>query len=115
MAKTFNTTRAFSIRAASEVPQASRMATSRMTIKATMSIMPPLVPRGLARAAGNFKPTVEINPRKLAESPEATKATAMKYSARSAQPAIQPKPSPKITLIQEYAEPANGIAEAISA
>ena len=42
----------------------------------------------------------------MAEKPEATKATAIKYSASNAQPATHPKNSPNKTLIQEYAEPA---------
>ena len=51
----------------------------------------------------------------MAEKPEATKATAIKYSASNAQPATHPKNSPNKTLIQEYAEPAKGMAAAISA
>ncbi|EHO53728.1 hypothetical protein HMPREF9104_00449 [Lentilactobacillus kisonensis F0435] len=81
-----------------------------------MSIRPPLLPvEAAAKLLGNFSPAVEIRPWKLADSPDATKATAMKYSASKAQPAIQPQNSPKITLIQDYAEPAKGIAAAISA
>ena len=55
-----------------------------------------------------------IRPLKLAENPEATKATAIKYSASNAHPATHPKNSPNNTLIHEYADPAKGIVDAIS-
>lgn len=41
------------------------------------------------------------SPRKFAENPDATKATAIKYSANRAQPATHPKNSPNNTLTQE--------------
>ncbi|SIN55271.1 Uncharacterised protein [Mycobacteroides abscessus subsp. abscessus] len=78
-------------------------------------MMPPSVPNVLDNDLGNSIPNGETRPRKFAEKPEATKATAIKYSANNAQPATQPNTSPNTTLIQEYAEPANGIADDISA
>ena len=66
-----------------------------------ISITPPLVPNALDKAAGNFIPNGAIKALKLAESPDPTKARAIKYSARSAHPATQPQNSPKTTLIHE--------------
>ena len=57
----------------------------------------------------------QSRPLKLAEKPDATKATIMKYSAKSAHPATHPKNSSNKTLIQEYADLAKGFVEAISA
>ena len=57
----------------------------------------------------------QSRPLKLAEKPDATKATVMKYSAKSAHPATHPKNSPNKKLIQEYADLAKGFVEAISA
>ena len=101
IAKTLATTKIFSTRAASVTPRESKSATKSITIAETKSITPPLLPRGLAKELGNFKPRGAIKPRKLADNPDPTNATAIKYSANKAQPATQPKNSPKITLIQE--------------
>ena len=90
-------------------------ATKAITTTETRSTIPPSVPKAFDNDAGSFNPSGAINARKFADNPEPTKANAIKYSARSAQPAIQPKNSPKTTLIHEYAEPANGIAADISA
>ena len=51
---------------------------------------PPLLPNGLDNDLGKEMPNGAIRPLKLAEKPEATKATAIKYSAKSAQPATHP-------------------------
>ena len=74
-----------------------------------------MVPKGLDKEAGKLKPIGANKPLILALNPEPTNATAIKYSANNAQPAIQPKNSPKTTLIHENAEPAKGMAEDISA
>ena len=101
IANTFKITKIFSIRAASLIPRDNSKAVKIITMAATISITPPSLPNGLDNAFGNSIPKGLTKPRKLAEKPEATKATAMKYSARSAQPATQPKNSPNSTLIQE--------------
>ncbi len=59
------------------------------------------MPKALDNDAGSFQPNGAIRALKLAESPEPTKAKAMKYSARRAHPATQPQNSPKTTLIHE--------------
>ena len=59
-----------------------------------ISMTPPLLPNGLDNDLGKI-PNGAIRPLKLAEKPEATKATAIKYSAKSAQPATHPNNSPK--------------------
>src|SRR5699024_751638 len=114
-AKTFKTTKTFSTLAAPPAPREINHATAAITTTATISTTPPLLPKVLAIAFGKWIPNGSNSPRKLADSPEPTKAKAMKYSANRAQPATQPKNSPNITLIHEYADPANGIAAAISA
>ena len=59
-----------------------------------------ITPNGFDNALGNTIPNGDTSPLKLAENPDATKATAIKYS-KSAQPATQPENSPNKTLIQE--------------
>ena len=54
-----------------------------------------VTPNGLDNDLGKEMPNGAIRPLKLAEKPEATKATAIKYSAKSAQPATHPNNSPK--------------------
>ena len=67
-----------------------------------MSMTPPFpAANEPAKAFGNTKLCDPRNNLKFADQPEATKATAMKYSAKSAQPAIQPNTSPKTTFAQE--------------
>ena len=101
IAATFKITNKFSTAAAPDVPRESKIATKTTTKIAKISTTPPLVPKAADNCTGNLKPSGSKRPCKLAESPEATKATAIKYSASKAQPAIQPKPSPKTTFIQE--------------
>ena len=115
IAKTFRTTSRFSTRAARDTPREISKATRTITTTETRSTTPPSVPKAFDNEAGSFQPSGANNARKFAESPDPTKASAMKYSASSAQPATQPKNSPNTTLIHEYAEPAKGIAAAISA
>ena len=62
---------------------------------------PPSLPNGFDNALGKLIPSGAISPLKLAEKPDATKATAIKYSAKRAHPATHPKSSPNNTLIQE--------------
>lgn len=82
----------FSTRAVCDAPRESKVVTRIMTIIATRSINPPLSPvEAVDNALGKLNPTGEINPWKLAESPEATNATAMKYSANKAQPQSSPR------------------------
>ena len=115
IAKTLSITRIFSMRAASVTPRESNNAVNIITTAAMMSITPPLLPKVFNNALGNVIPIGAIRPLKLAENPEATKATAIKYSASNAHPATHPKNSPNNTLIHEYADPAKGIVDAISA
>ena len=91
----------FSMRAASVIPLDKSNAVKIITTAAMISIIPPFAPNGADNDVGNLIPNGEISPRKLAEKPEATKATAIKYSANSAQPATQPKNSPNNTLTHE--------------
>ncbi|CPN02931.1 Uncharacterised protein [Staphylococcus aureus] len=101
IANTFKITKIFSIRAASDIPRDSNNAVNKITIAAIISIKPPFVPNGFDNAAGNSMPIGFTSPRKFAENPDATKATAIKYSANRAQPATHPKNSPNNTLTQE--------------
>ena len=90
MANTFNITNTFSIRAASFIPRDNSNAVKIITTAAMISMTPPLLPNGLDNDLGKEMPNGAIRPLKLAEKPEATKATAIKYSAKSAQPATHP-------------------------
>lgn len=72
-----------------------------ITTAAMISMTPPSAPNGFDNALGKTIPNGEMSPLRLAENPDATKATAIKYSAKSAQPATQPENSPNKTLIQE--------------
>ena len=101
IARTFVTTKTFSIFEALDTPQLTIRAASVIAIKAMRSKKPPFTPKGLANAFGSCHPSGVIKARKLAESPEAIKAIPIRYSASSAQPEIQPQNSPKITLIHE--------------
>ena len=93
MANTFNITNTFSIRAASFIPRDNSNAVKIITTAAMISMTPPLLPNGLDNDLGKEMPNGAIRP--LAEKPEATKATAIKYSAKSAQPATHPNNPPK--------------------
>src|SRR5699024_7549782 len=115
IANTFKRTKAFSTLAASDTPLDNRNATKRITTNDIKSTIPPLVPKGLDKEAGKLKPIGANKPLILALNPEPTNATAIKYSANNAQPAIKPKNSPETTLIHEHAEAANGMAEDIPA
>ncbi len=101
IAKTLRITRRFSTRAACDTPREIKRATKIITTTETISTTPPSVPKAFDNEAGNFQPSGTNNARKLAERPDPTKAKAIKYSANSAQPAIQPKNSPNTTLIHE--------------
>src|SRR5699024_4140019 len=115
IANTFKITKAFSTLAASDTPLDNRNATKRITTNDIKSTIQPLAPKGLDKEAGKLKPIDANKPLILAVHTTQTNATAIKYSANNAQPAIQPKNSPKTTLIHENAEPAKGMAEDISA
>ena len=101
IANTFKITKTFSTRAASVIPRDKMIAVIMITTAAIISITPPSAPNGFDNALGNTIPNGDTSPLKLAENPDATKATAIKYSAKSAQPATQPENSPNKTLIQE--------------
>ena len=50
-----------------------------MITTAIISITPPSTPNGFDNALGNTIPNGDTSPLKLAENPDATKATAIKY------------------------------------
>ena len=101
IAKTFKITKPFSTRAALETPRLIKIETKRIETREMTSMIPPLLPNAFDNEFGSLRPNGAISARKLAESPDPTKARAMKYSARSAHPATQPQNSPKTTLIHE--------------
>ncbi len=101
IANTFKITKTFSTRAVSDIPRDKMIAVIMITTAAMISMTPPSAPNGFDNALGKTIPNGEMSPLRLAENPDATKATAIKYSAKSAQPATQPENSPNKTLIQE--------------
>jgi len=98
---TLPTTSTFSTRAVVFVPRHNKTATIKTANNEAISIIPPFpAANDPAKAGGKTRLCDPRNSLKFADQPDATKATAIKYSAKSAQPAIQPNTSPKTTFAQ---------------
>ena len=114
MAKILRITSGFSTLVILEAPRDNNQATIKIETVPIMSIVPPLETE-LAMTFGILIPKEANSPLKFDDKPAETKAKHMKYSASKAQPANQPQNSQNKTLIQVNADPAKGIADAISA